>query len=94
MNQDPSFFTLTAVVGMHAATALKSNPSPGNGLFYAQASGNENQYLLLSCEMTGEPVSLLPAVTFTSNLFDLDLTPRDTSLYRLHLGRPESLNKI
>ena len=94
MNQDPSFFTLTAAAGMNAATALKSNPSPGNGLFYTQASGNENQFLLLSCEMTGEPVSLLPAVTFTSDKFYLDLTLRETSLYRLHLDRPESFNNL
>jgi hypothetical protein len=84
MSQEFSFPNLIALEGIHAATALKAYPKAGNGLFYTQASGNENQLKLSLCKLTGTPYLPLPAVTFTSSKFALNLSYQAPGMYTMH----------
>jgi hypothetical protein len=84
MNQELSFSHLKALEGIDAATTLKAYPKPGDGFFYAQASGNEDRLKLSLYKFTGAPDLPLPAVTFSSSKFVLDLNQPVPGVYTLH----------
>jgi hypothetical protein len=94
MNQEfsysNSYSTLTAMDGINGATVLKFYSKRGRDIFYVQTSGNEDQFQLSVYRLTGTPVLSIPAITFTSDKFALDLTPQATGLYVLHQSGPLS----
>jgi hypothetical protein len=88
MNQEYSYSNLTAMDGINGATVLKFYAPRGRGIFYAQTSGKEDQFALSGSKLTGEPALALPAVTFTSDKFSLDLSHQATGLYVLQQADP------
>ena len=84
MNQEFPFPHLIATEGIDGATVLKVYPKAGNGLFYTQTCGNEKQLKLSLCKLTGIPDLPLPAVTFTSSKFALDLSYQVPGMYTMY----------
>jgi hypothetical protein len=84
MKQEFPFPNLIALEGINAATALKVYPKAGNGLFYTQTSGNEKQLKLSLYKSTAIPGLPLPAVTFTSSKFALDLSYQIPGMYSMY----------
>jgi hypothetical protein len=91
MNQEFSYNNLTAMDGINGATVLKFYSKRGRGIFYVQTSGEEDQFQLSPYQLTGTMVLPIPAVTFTSDKFSLDLNPQPAGHYLLHQSGPENL---
>jgi hypothetical protein len=91
MNQEYSYSNLTAMDGINGATVLKFYSQGGRGIFYTQASGKEDQFQLSVSKSTGHPDSPLPAVTFSSDKFALDINHHTAGLFVLRQLGPGGL---